>query len=49
MSLAAPGEVLVSSTTADLLEGSGLEVVEAGTHQLKGLTGLRRLFRVVGG
>jgi class 3 adenylate cyclase len=47
MSLAGPGEVLVSSTTADLLEGSGLELVEAGTHELKGLTGPRRLFRVV--
>lgn len=47
MSLAAPGEVLVSSTTADLLEGSGLELVEAGTHELKGLTGPRRSFRVV--
>jgi class 3 adenylate cyclase len=47
MALAGPGEVLVSSTTADLLEGSGLELVEAGTHELKGLTGPRRSFRVV--
>ncbi len=47
MSVAGPGDVLVSSTTADLLEGSGLELVEAGTHELKGLTGPRRSFRVV--
>jgi class 3 adenylate cyclase len=37
----------VSSTTADLLEGSGLDIAEAGTHELKGLSGPRRLFRVV--
>jgi class 3 adenylate cyclase len=47
MAVAEPGEVLASSTTADLLEGSGVEVVEAGTHELKGLTGPRRLFRVL--
>jgi class 3 adenylate cyclase len=47
MSAASPGEVLVSSTTADLLEGSGLDIAEAGTHELKGLSGPRRLFRVV--
>jgi class 3 adenylate cyclase len=49
MAQAEPGEVLVSSTTADLLEGSGLELVEAGTHELRGLTGPRRLFRVLAG
>jgi class 3 adenylate cyclase len=47
MSVAGPGEVLVSSTTADLLEGSGLELDDAGSHDLKGITGPRRLFRVV--
>jgi class 3 adenylate cyclase len=47
MAQAEAGEVLVSSTTADLLEGSGLELLEAGTHELKGLTGARRLFRVL--
>lgn len=46
MSVAGPGEVMVSSTTADLLEGSGLELVATGEHELKGLTGPRRLFRV---
>ena len=46
MSVAGPGEVLVSSTTKDLLEGSGLTLEDAGTHALKGLTGERRLFRL---
>jgi class 3 adenylate cyclase len=46
MSVAGAGEVLVSSTTRDLLEGSGLQLEDAGTHQLKGLAGPRRLFRV---
>ena len=46
MALAGPGEVLVSSTTNDLLEGSGVTLTDAGTHELKGLTGARRLFRL---
>jgi class 3 adenylate cyclase len=46
MSFAGPGEVLVSSTTNDLLEGSGLTLEDAGTHELKGLSGERRLFRL---
>jgi class 3 adenylate cyclase len=46
MSFAGPGEVLVSSTTKDLLEGSGLILEDAGLHELKGLAGERRLFRV---
>ena len=48
MSVAAAGEVIVSSTTRDLLEGSDLALAPAGTHQLKGLTGPRDVFRVVG-
>jgi class 3 adenylate cyclase len=44
MSLAGPDEVFVSSTTADLLQGSGLELEDAGTHPLKGLAGARQLF-----
>ena len=47
MSFADPGEVLVSSTTNDLLEGSGLILEDAGPHELKGLPGQRRLFRLV--
>src|SRR4051794_20454141 len=46
MSKAGAGEVLVSSTTRDLLEGSGIELQDAGAHELKGLVGERRLFRV---
>lgn len=47
MALAGPNEVLVSSTTRDLLEGSGLLLEEAGTHELKGLSGKRQVFRLV--
>lgn len=44
--LAAPGEVLVSASAAALLEGADLELEDAGEHELKGLTGLRRLYRL---
>ena len=44
--LAAPSEVLVSSTLRDLVIGSGLEFEERGTHQLKGVPGEWRLFAV---
>jgi class 3 adenylate cyclase len=47
MSLAGPNEILVSSTTGDLLEGSGVVLEDAGSHELKGLPGARRLSRVV--
>lgn len=47
MSFAGADEVLVSSTTNDLLEGSGLTLDDAGTHELKGLAGERRLFKVI--
>ena len=47
MALGGPDEVLVSSTTFDLLEGSGLTLEEAGTHEMKGLAGARKVFRLV--
>ena len=47
MSFAGTGEVLVSWTTRDLLEGSGLTLEDAGTHALKGLERDRQLFRLV--
>ncbi len=47
MSVAKAGEVMVSSTTRDLLEGSGLDLEDAGSHALKGITGERRLYRLV--
>jgi class 3 adenylate cyclase len=46
MALADDRQVFVSSTTRDLLEGSGISLVSAGTHELKGLAGQRELFRV---
>ncbi|MBI5505154.1 MAG: hypothetical protein HY899_10165 [Deltaproteobacteria bacterium] len=42
--LAGPGEVLVSATTHDLLDGSGLSFELHGEHELKGLSGKRALF-----
>lgn len=47
LSLAGADEVLVSSTTSELLEGSGLILEDAGTHELKGLSGTRQVFRLV--
>ena len=46
MSMAGADEVLVSSTTHDLLAGSGIPFEEAGSHVLKGLSGARMLFRL---
>ncbi len=46
MSLAGAGEVLVSSTTHDLVAGSGLEFEDRGEHELKGIAGPRRIFAV---
>jgi class 3 adenylate cyclase len=46
-SLAKPGEVLVSDASVALLEGSGLELEHAGDHDLRGLPGQRRLYRLV--
>jgi class 3 adenylate cyclase len=41
---AGPGEVLVSATTRDLVAGSGLEFVDRGEFELKGLDERRRLY-----
>ena len=46
--LAAPGEVLVSSTVKDLVAGSGLTFADRGTHTLKGVPGEWRLFAAEG-
>jgi class 3 adenylate cyclase len=46
MSAAGAGEVFVSSTTADLLEGSGVELDALPAQELKGLPGARVLYRV---
>src|SRR6185295_2881036 len=45
--LAGPDEVLVSGTTHDLVEGSGLEFEDRGAQELKGIAGPRRIFAVV--
>lgn len=47
IALARAGEVLVSSTTRELAEGSGLHFESRGRHQLRGLSGERELFAVV--
>jgi class 3 adenylate cyclase len=47
LAAAGPGDVLVTSTTHELLEGSGLAFEDAGEHELKGIVGARRLFRLV--
>ena len=46
--LAEPGEVLVSDTTVDLLQASGLRFEERGTHELKGLSGSRAVYAYIG-
>jgi class 3 adenylate cyclase len=45
LSIAGAGDVVVSATTRDLAEGSGVTFVDAGRHVLKGLSGERQLFR----
>jgi len=47
--LANSGEVLVSSTVKDLVAGSGIEFVERGSHELKGIPGEWRLFALSAG
>lgn len=43
---AGPGDVYISRTVADLIAGSGIELVDQGEHELKGVTGSWRLFSV---
>ncbi len=45
--LAGPNEVMVSATTSGLVEGSDLALEDAGQHALKGLSGIRQVFRLV--
>jgi class 3 adenylate cyclase len=44
---AAPGEVLVSQTVKELTVGSGLRYMDAGEHELKGVPGEWRLYRLL--
>jgi class 3 adenylate cyclase len=45
-SLAASGEILVSSTIKDLVAGSGFDFEDRGEHELKGVPGEWRLYAV---
>ena len=40
------GEVLVSQTVRDLVAGSGIDFDERGDHELKGIPGTWRIYRV---
>ena len=46
--LAGPGDVLVSGTVKDLVVGSGIEFVDRGEHDLKGVPGSWKLYAVAG-
>ena len=46
MAAADAGEVLVSGTVKDLVVGSGIDFEDRGTHELRGVPGDWRLFRV---
>jgi streptogramin lyase len=46
MSLGGAGEVLVTSTTKDLVTGSGLEFEDLSAHELKGVPGTWQVFGV---
>jgi len=46
MSLGGPGEVLVTSTTKQLVTGSGLEFEDLSAHELKGVPGAWQIFAV---
>jgi class 3 adenylate cyclase len=47
MAHSGPSEVLTSQTVRDLTAGSGLAFEDAGEHELKGVPGRWRLYRVV--
>jgi class 3 adenylate cyclase len=44
---AGPGEVVASSTVKDLVAGAGITFEDRGVHELKGIPGEWRLYRVV--
>ena len=46
MGEAGAGEILVSATVMDLIDGSGLTFEDAGLRELKGLHGVRQLYRL---
>ena len=46
MALAGPNQVYVSATTHELVGDSGLTFVDAGIHELKGVSGARQVYRL---
>jgi class 3 adenylate cyclase len=46
-SKAGAGEILVSQTVKDLVAGSGIEFLDRGSHELKGVPGKWRLYSVI--
>jgi class 3 adenylate cyclase len=46
MALAGPSQVYVSAGTRELVADSGLQFVDAGVHELKGVSGARQLYRL---
>jgi class 3 adenylate cyclase len=46
--LARGGEVLVSRTVAELLAGSEIDFLDCGDHELEGVPGTSKIFRVLG-
>lgn len=48
MGLASPGELMVSSVVRDLSVGSGLEFIDRGRHELKGVPGEWLVYGVAG-
>lgn len=46
MAIAGPSEVYVSATTRELAADSGLTFVDAGIHELKGVSGARQVYRL---
>ena len=46
MALAGPGQVYVSATTKELVADSDPTFVDAGSHELKGVSGERHLYRL---
>ena len=45
--LAGPGEVMVSNTVKELMTGSGIVFEDRGEHELKGIPGRWRVYRMV--
>jgi class 3 adenylate cyclase len=46
LGLAAASQILVSSTTAELIRGAGFALENLGEHKLRGVDAPRRIFAV---